>query len=52
MTPPLEALRAVLWQGALPSLGDVVYLMVAAVVALAVGAFVFNRADDRIAVEL
>jgi hypothetical protein len=30
----------------------VIYLVVAAVVALALGAFVFNRVDDRIAVEL
>ena len=32
--------------------GDVLYLAVAAVVSLAVGAFVFTRVDDRIAVEL
>ena len=29
-----------------------IYLVVAAVVALALGAFVFSRVDDRIAVEL
>ena len=31
---------------------EVIYLVVAAVVALALGAFVFTRVDDRIAVEL
>ena len=36
----------------LPRLADVVYLVVAAAVALALGAFVFTRVDDRIAVEL
>ena len=29
-----------------------IYLAVAAVVALALGAFVFSRVDDRIAIEL
>ena len=52
ITPPIEALRAPLWEGDLPRLGDFVYLVVAAVAALALGAFVFNRVDDRIAVEL
>lgn len=52
VTPPIYALRAVIWQGTLPRAGDVVYLAVAAAVALAVGAFAFSRVDDRIAVEL
>jgi len=52
ITPPIEAIRAPLWEGELPRAGDVVYLVVAAVAALALGAWVFNRADDRIAVEL
>jgi lipopolysaccharide transport system permease protein len=52
ITPPIEAIRAPLWEGRLPRLGDVVYLCVAAAVALALGAWVFSRADDRIAVEL
>ena len=52
ITPPIEAIRAPLWEGTLPAAGDVVYLCVAAVVALALGAWVFTRADDRIAVEL
>jgi lipopolysaccharide transport system permease protein len=52
VTPPIEAIRAPLWEGALPAAGDVAYLGVAAAVALALGAWVFTRADDRIAVEL
>lgn len=52
LTPPIEAFRDPLWAGTAPRLGDVVYLAVAAVVSLAVGAWVFSRVDDRIAVEL
>jgi lipopolysaccharide transport system permease protein len=52
VTPPIEAIRAPLWEGTLPAAGDVVYLCIAAVAALALGAWVFTRADDRIAVEL
>jgi ABC-type polysaccharide/polyol phosphate export permease len=52
ITPPIEAIRAPLWAGELPRAADVVYLLVAAVVALALGAWVFSRVDDRIAVEL
>jgi ABC-type polysaccharide/polyol phosphate export permease len=52
VTPPVYAIRAVIWEGSLPSAADFVYLVVATVVALALGAFVFTRVDDRIAVEL
>jgi lipopolysaccharide transport system permease protein len=52
VTPPIEALRAPLYEGRLPRLGDVVYLVVAAVAALALGSYVFSRVDDRIPVEL
>jgi ABC-type polysaccharide/polyol phosphate export permease len=52
VTPPVYALRDTIWRGELPRAGDVIYLAVAAVVALALGAFVFTRVDDRIAVEL
>ena len=48
----LEAMRAVLFNGDLPSAGDALYTAVAAVVALAAGAWVFSRSDDRIAVEV
>jgi len=52
ITPPIEAMRAVLFYGEAPAAGDAVYTIVAAVIALAVGAFVFSRSDDRIAVEV
>ena len=52
ITPPIEAVRDVLFWGRLPHLWDVVYLLVAAVLALVLGAWVFRRVDDRIAVEL
>ena len=52
LTPPLYALRDPLFYGEVPAAGDVTYLVVAAVVSLAVGALVFMRMDDRIAVEL
>jgi ABC-type polysaccharide/polyol phosphate export permease len=50
--PPVSAVRDALWSGALPSAGDTIYLAVAAVVSLAVGAAIFNRVDNRIAIEL
>ena len=50
--PPITAVRDTLWLGAAPAAADVIYLAVAAVVALALGAFVFGRVDDRIAIEL
>jgi homopolymeric O-antigen transport system permease protein len=52
LTPPIYALRDPLFYGEVPAAGDVLYLIVAAVASLAVGAFVFSRVDDRIAVEL
>jgi ABC-type polysaccharide/polyol phosphate export permease len=52
VTPPIYAVRDSLWLGHAPRAADVVYLAVAAVVALALGAWVFSRVDDRIAVEL
>jgi ABC-type polysaccharide/polyol phosphate export permease len=52
VTPGLYAIRAPLWGGDLPPLADTVYLAVAAVAALALAAWLFNRLDDRIAVEL
>jgi ABC-2 type transport system permease protein len=51
ITPPIEAIRAPLL-GSWPNVWDVVYLCIACVVSLALGAWVFNRVDDRIAVEL
>jgi len=52
LTPALYALRDALFYGQLPDAWDVVYLVVEAAVALALGAWVFRRVDDRIAVEL
>jgi len=52
MTPPIEALRAPLFFGESPPVAETVYTAVAALIALAVGAFVFSRSDDRIAVEV
>ncbi len=36
----------------MPAWSDTLYLAVAAVVSLALGAWVFSRLDDRLAVEL
>ena len=52
VTPAVHAIRDPLFFGELPRVADVVYLCVSAVVALALGAFLFSRVDDRIAVEL
>jgi ABC-type polysaccharide/polyol phosphate export permease len=52
VAPPIFAMRDAIWSGHLPHLWDVVYLVVAAVIALALGALVFTSVDDRIAVEL
>jgi ABC-type polysaccharide/polyol phosphate export permease len=51
MTPPVEALRTPLFYGEPPTLGVTVYLAVETLVALALGALVFSRVDDRIAAE-
>src|SRR5438270_1428784 len=50
LTPGIEAIRAPLFLGKLPFWGDALYLVVACAVALAVGAFVFNRVDGQIAI--
>ena len=52
LSPMIEALRDPLFYGRLPSLATRSTLCVAAIVALALGAFVFNRVDDQIAVEV
>ena len=41
-----------LFWGRLPYWGDALYLVVAAVLSLALGAFVFSRVDDQIAIEV
>ena len=52
MTPAVESLREPLFFGKAPRAADVIYLVIAAVAALGIGAFVFTRVDDRIAVEV
>lgn len=52
LAPAIYALRDPLFFGDLPAWTDVAYLLGAAVVALAAGAWVFSRVDDRIAAEL
>jgi ABC-type polysaccharide/polyol phosphate export permease len=51
LVPAINAVRAPLYSGNV-AWGDTAYLAVAAAVSLALGATVFRRLDDRIAVEL
>jgi ABC-type polysaccharide/polyol phosphate export permease len=51
MTPPVLAFRDPLFFGEAPATGDAVYVVVEAIVALALGAVVFRNVDDRIAAE-
>jgi lipopolysaccharide transport system permease protein len=52
LTPAIEAVRDPLFFGELPAAGDTLYLVVAAAVSLGLGALVFTRVDDRVAVEV
>jgi ABC-type polysaccharide/polyol phosphate export permease len=52
LSPAIEAMRAPLFAGTLPFWGDALYLAVACLVALALGAFTFTRVDDQIAIEV
>ncbi len=52
ITPAVLAVRDPLFFGVATAAGDVVYLAVASVLALLVGAVVFRRVDDRVAVEV
>jgi lipopolysaccharide transport system permease protein len=52
LSPGIEALRAPLFAGRLPHWTDALYLVVACAVALLVGALVFRRVDDQIAIEV
>jgi lipopolysaccharide transport system permease protein len=52
VTPVTEALREALFFGHNPSVGDTLYSIGSALVALALGAFLFSRVDDRLAAEL
>ncbi len=52
VAPPIFAIRDTIWSGHLPRASDVVFLVAAAAVSLALAAVVFRSVDDRIAVEL
>jgi ABC-type polysaccharide/polyol phosphate export permease len=52
LSPPVEAVRAPLFDGTLPFWGDFLYLLVACLLSLALGAFVFTRVDDQIAIDV
>src|SRR5215210_2656131 len=52
VTPAIEAFRDPVFFGDLPARGDVVYLALSALISLALGALVFSRVDDRVAVEV
>jgi ABC-2 type transport system permease protein len=52
LAPPINAIRATLFAHTAPTWGDSIYTVAAAVVSLLLGAWVFRRLDDRIAVEL
>ena len=52
LSPAVEAVRAPLFLGRMPFWGDALYLVVACALALVLGAFVFTRVDDVIAVEV
>jgi ABC-type polysaccharide/polyol phosphate export permease len=52
LSPGIEAIRASLFAGTLPRWTDALYLVVACAVALLVGALVFRRVDDQIAIEV
>lgn len=52
LSPAVEAVRAPLFLGTMPFWGDALYLVVACAAALALGAFVFTRVDDQIAIEV
>jgi ABC-type polysaccharide/polyol phosphate export permease len=51
LTPAVESYRTPLYAGELPSAGDALYLCIAALIALFLGALVFSSVDDRIASE-
>ncbi len=52
LSPAIQAIRAPLFLGTLPFWGDALYLVAAAALALALGAYVFGRVDDQIAIEV
>jgi ABC-type polysaccharide/polyol phosphate export permease len=52
VAPFVIAIRDPLFFGDLPQLGDVIYVLVAALVSLTAAALVFRRLDDQLAAQL
>jgi ABC-type polysaccharide/polyol phosphate export permease len=52
VTPFVEGIRGPLFHGVYPSTSQIVYMVGAALGSLALGAFVFRRLDDQLAIEL
>jgi ABC-type polysaccharide/polyol phosphate export permease len=52
LSPAVQAVRAPLFLGELPHWTDALYLVVSCAASLALGAFVFSRIDDQIAIEV
>ena len=52
LSPAVEAVRAPLFLGTLPHWTDTLYLVAACAISLGLGAFVFDRVDDQIAIEV
>jgi ABC-type polysaccharide/polyol phosphate export permease len=52
LSPAVQAVRAPLFLGTLPHWTDALYLVLASAVSLALGAFIFLRVDDQIAIEV
>jgi homopolymeric O-antigen transport system permease protein len=52
LSPIIQSIRAPLFYGVLPPLADTIYSIVVCFVSLAIGAWVFRRVDDQIAIEV
>ena len=52
LTPAIESFRDPIFFGEPPAAAELLYLVVATVLSLALGALVFRRVDDRVAIEV
>ena len=52
VTPFVETIRGPLFHGSYPGFGEIAYVVVAGLASLLLGAFVFRRLDDQLAIEL
>ena len=52
LSPIIQSIRAPLFLGVLPPLADTIYAVLACFLSLAIGAWVFTRVDDQIAIEV